>query len=82
MAWLKAFSLFAALGAAIVSAEGMNHEVTVGKDGKLTFVPENIVAAAGDTVTYHFFPKVRLLFSESHDLTNDLTESLCNTIII
>jgi plastocyanin len=38
-------------------ASATNFDVTVGKGGQLTFVPETLNALAGDTVTYHFFAK-------------------------
>ena len=59
MSWLKSFSFVLALGVASVAAN-VNHEVTVGKDGKLLFSPESTVAQPGDTITFHFFPKVSL----------------------
>ena len=52
------FFRFAALGLSAVSA--FNWDVDVGSGGKLTFQPPTITAAVpGDTVTYHFFAKVR-----------------------
>ncbi|KAK3318844.1 hypothetical protein B0H66DRAFT_517229 [Apodospora peruviana] len=38
-------------------AEGTHHIVTVGKGSQLKYDPENVVAAAGDTVEYQFFAK-------------------------
>jgi plastocyanin len=38
--------------------DAVDHEVTVGKDGQLKFVPDTITAAVGDTITYRFFAKV------------------------
>jgi len=40
----------------VVSATVM-HVVTVGKDGKLAFCPEQITAASGDLVQFQFYPK-------------------------
>lgn len=47
----------AALLASVASAT--NHIVTVGKDSKLKFDPETLPADIGDTITYHFYAKVR-----------------------
>lgn len=46
----------------VVSATVM-HVVTVGKDGKLAFCPEQITAASGDLVQFQFYPKVLHLHS-------------------
>ena len=61
------FSLFCvvlALAVSVSSVAGFtapdpqNFVVEVGQNGTLTFNPETIIAAAGDTVTYNFHPKV------------------------
>jgi len=39
------------------SALAADHTVSVGKEGKLVFVPNVIEAAQGDTVTFKFWPK-------------------------
>jgi hypothetical protein len=56
MSWLYIFSVV--LAVTVSSAAGATFEVEVGKDGKLAYSPETIVAKPGDIVTYHFFPKV------------------------
>ena len=56
----------------VVSATVM-HVVTVGKDGKLAFCPEQITAASGDLVQFQFYPKV--FSSTSSRLT--CSEPLC-----
>ena len=56
MSWFRYFSLLVAVSS--VAAAVNTYEVTVGKDGKLLFDPENVNAEVGDLVTYHFFPKV------------------------
>jgi plastocyanin len=37
-------------------ASAANHDVMVGQSG-LTFSPNNLTAAQGDTVTFHYYPK-------------------------
>ena len=34
------------------------HEVTVGKDGMLMYMPEKVTAEVGDKVQFTFYPKV------------------------
>jgi plastocyanin len=41
------------------AAQAAHHDVSVGKGGKLKFEPEEIKAERGDTITYHFYSKVR-----------------------
>lgn len=55
MSWLRAISFALALSSTVLAS--VNHEVTVGK-GALLFSPETTVAQPGDTITFHFFPKV------------------------
>jgi plastocyanin len=64
-------SVVLALAVAVSSVAGFtapdptNFVVQVGQNGTLTFNPETIVAAAGDTVTYNFHPKVSFPFQKS-----------------
>jgi plastocyanin len=53
-------SSLAALAAVVAGVQATHHDVTVGKDAQLKFVPEAINAVVGDTVTYHFFSRVIL----------------------
>jgi len=50
------FSIFTAAAALVSSVHAANHMVVAGKDG-LTFEPNNVKAAVGDTVTFKFWPK-------------------------
>jgi plastocyanin len=50
-------TLFAAT-ALVGAATAVDHKVSVSdKSGALIFMPDSIVAAQGDTVSYHFWPK-------------------------
>lgn len=57
MLWFS--STLLALAIAVSSAAGAHFTVEVGANATLTFNPRTITAAAGDTVTYNFHPKVR-----------------------
>lgn len=57
MAWFKSLYSFLVVAVATNVLASVNHEVTVGK-GALLFSPETTVAQPGDTITFHFFPKV------------------------
>lgn len=48
----------ALLALSSVASATVMHIVTVGKDGKLTFCPDQITAASGDLVQFQFYPKV------------------------
>lgn len=37
------------------------------KSGSLTFSPEEVVAAAGELVQFHFYPKVYMILSSSNN---------------
>lgn len=37
------------------------------KSGSLTFIPEEITAAPGDLVQFHFYPKVYTILSSSNN---------------
>jgi plastocyanin len=45
----------------VASAQAASYEVTVGKGGQLKFEPETLKAEVGDTITYLFFAKVRIM---------------------
>ena len=51
---------FLPLALLVSIVEATNYDVTVGKGSQLKFDPENVNAQPGDTVTYHYFAKVRL----------------------
>jgi len=47
-------SAVVALSALMVQAASSNHVVTVGANGELSYTPNNLVAAVGDTITFQF----------------------------
>jgi len=53
---MKSAIIAIAIGATIVKA--LNHIVTLGQGGNLTFGPDEITANIGDTVQFNFYPKV------------------------
>ncbi|KAI0203973.1 hypothetical protein F4808DRAFT_416451 [Astrocystis sublimbata] len=57
MSWRRLSSLALGLALSASVATASHIEVTVGKDGNLEFVPANIKAEIGDTITYKFFAK-------------------------
>lgn len=54
----NSITAFAQLAVLAAVARAAHHEVAVGKDKQLKFVPETLNAAIGDTITYSFFAKV------------------------
>lgn len=81
MSWIRNFFSFALLATAATTVlASVNHEVTVGK-GALLFSPETTVAQPGDTITFHFFPKVANRFLIILSNTNTLSESFRHTIV-
>ncbi|TPX14019.1 uncharacterized protein E0L32_000413 [Thyridium curvatum] len=53
----NSITAFAQLAVLAAVARAGHHEVAVGKDKQLKFVPETLNAAIGDTITYSFFAK-------------------------
>ncbi|KAG7137853.1 Extracellular serine-rich protein like [Verticillium longisporum] len=54
-------------------AKAAHHEVTVGKDGELKFVPETLHARHGDTITYQFF-------AANHSVTQSSFDAPCQPL--
>lgn len=52
----------------------MDHKITVGADGLLTYNPANISAAIGDTVTFEFHPK-------NHTVTQSSFSQPCQPLL-
>jgi plastocyanin len=81
MSWIRQFTSFALLATATGVLASVNHEVTVGK-GALLFSPETTVAQPGDTITFHFFPKVINWVAVLMSKTNTSVEPFRNTIFL
>ncbi|KAI8185527.1 hypothetical protein K4K51_011574 [Colletotrichum sp. SAR 10_75] len=56
-------SIFSSLtvAATLLGVQAAHFDVNVGKNNQLKFEPETLIANRGDTITYHFFSKARLL---------------------
>ncbi|KXJ95269.1 hypothetical protein Micbo1qcDRAFT_216972 [Microdochium bolleyi] len=72
MTFLKVAAATVGLAASMVSAA--HFEVTVGKGGQLKFVPEEVTAKIGDTVTYKFFARNHAVAQSSFEHPCQLQE--------
>ncbi|KAK1827346.1 hypothetical protein QBC39DRAFT_362145 [Podospora conica] len=60
-------SLLGAVAPLLASVAADHLQVTVGKDGKLQFQPEQLTAKVGDTITYSFFARNHSVTQSSFD---------------